>query len=134
MIEATARRVSVECTSGTETEGAGRDFDPEAVGPATLLDPPVLPVRLDLLQSHADLASGIPVSCAIQGGTPIAIGSAQFTLLRPGRDDPDRMDYAGDVPEDRQQDVEPEMQTQADREQNPHRRQEDRQNHADDVQ
>ena len=44
------------------------------------------------------------------------------------------MDDAGDVPEDRQQDVEPEMQTQANREEDAHRWQQDRQKHADNVQ
>ncbi len=41
---------------------------------------------------------------------------------------------AGDVPEDRQQDVDPEMQTQANCEENTHGRQQDRQYHTDDVQ
>ena len=64
----------------------------------------------------------------------LAIGSAQFALLRPRGDNPDGMDDARDVPEDRQQDVDPEMKTQANCEKNAHGWQQDRQNDADDVQ
>jgi hypothetical protein len=63
----------------------------------------------------------------------IAIRSAQFALLRPRGDDPDCMDDPGDVPKDRQQNVEPEMQTQADREKDAHGRQQDGQNDTDDI-
>src|SRR5512135_3520356 len=56
----------------------------------------------------------------------------------PGRplfadDDPDRMDNAGDVAQQRQQDVDPELQPQTDLKEDAERRQQDGQKNTDDI-